>query len=92
MKHAREKSLAAMKQAAKELENIRQTIATEQIEHIYTIQEMKAEIKRKKADIDAIYNGTYSAHCTFKLDLSERQWARAKEMNARRQATKDEIG
>ena len=79
-------------QTAKELENTRQTMATEQIEHIDTIQEMKAEIKRNKADIDAIDNDAYSAHCTFKSDLSERKWARAKEMNARRQAMKDETG
>ena len=92
LKHAREKSLATTKQTAKELENLRQTMTTERIEHTNTIQQMKAEIKRSKTDIDAINNDTYSVHCTFKSDVSERQWARAKEMNARLQATKDEIG
>ncbi|KAL3801072.1 hypothetical protein HJC23_002365 [Cyclotella cryptica] len=92
LKHTREKSFAAMKQTAENLEHIRQTMTTEKIEHVEAVQSMKACIKRAKTEIDTINNGTYLLHSTFKSEISERQSARANELNTKRQATKDDIG
>eukprot|EP00804_Cyclotella_cryptica_P011988 CCRYP_004459-RB/>CCRYP_004459-RB protein AED:0.05 eAED:0.05 QI:1073/1/1/1/0.33/0/4/401/391 len=91
LKHTREKSFAAMKQTAENLEHIRQTMTTEKIEHVEAVQSMKACIKRAKTEIDTINNGTYLLHSTFKSEISERQSARANELNTKRQATKDDI-
>ena len=89
---ARQRALAAMKTTVKELEEIRNTTSTEQVEHRDAVEETKRDIKRAKADIDAISNGTYREQLQFNSELTGRCKARSSEMNNRRQAMVDEIG
>lgn len=89
---AREKSLEAMTTVVKELDATRKTMGIEQIEHKEAVEVTKSEIKRAKADIEAISNGKHPIQTNFEAELSTKRSSRSNDMEAKYQAIKEEIG
>ena len=89
---AREKSFKAMAEVVKELDVTRKTMNMEQIHHKEAVEAIKSDIKRVKADIDAISNRKHSIQTHFAAELSNKHSNRFNDMDAKLQFIKECIG
>ena len=89
---ARDESQQTMVKIVEELDETAKTMGIEQIKHRDVVQEMKRDIKRTKADIVALRDGTHPMQTAFKDDLSNTQSSRSSDINGKLKTLKDEIG
>ena len=92
LRSARDEALQVMQNTLQHVQEARQAISKEQVEHRDSVEEMKREIKQIKASIAQLATGTHSMQVTFETDMSDRRSARVTEIKTRRQAIHDEIG
>jgi metal-dependent hydrolase (beta-lactamase superfamily II) len=92
LKVAREKALEVMNKTSKELEETSLAMSSERTTHRDIVEELKREIKRTKADIQAITSCNHLMQTSFEKTVTERSSSRADEMKTKRRALEDEIG
>ena len=88
---AREQALSKLKTTVKALENVKDTLLTEQTDHRELVFNLKTEIKKTKADIDAMNDGTYTPAVEFTSRLNERRQAQLDEHDSKRTDIENEI-
>eukprot|EP00956_Cyclotella_meneghiniana_P012263 scaffold17433_cov52-Cyclotella_meneghiniana.AAC.1 len=88
---ARDESHQTMNNIIKELDETAKNMGSEQIKHRDVIQEMKRDIKRTKAGIVALRDGTHPMQTAFNEDLSNTQSSRSSDINGKLKTLKDEI-
>mmetsp|Transcript_15120 Transcript_15120/g.24587 ORF Transcript_15120/g.24587 Transcript_15120/m.24587 type:complete len:378 (-) Transcript_15120:1116-2249(-) len=87
----RAKALAKMRTTRQSLEEVRETLQREKLEHRDSIYDLKTEIKTTRADINAMENGTYAPAVEFMAKLSERRKSQTSELDNKRRMLDDEI-
>lgn len=88
---AREQVYTKMKETLQALDNVRETLQREKLEHRDLVYDLKMEIKKTRADIEAMENGTYEPHVEFMTKLSEKRAAQESEMDKERSSIEGEI-
>mmetsp|Transcript_35587 Transcript_35587/g.74966 ORF Transcript_35587/g.74966 Transcript_35587/m.74966 type:complete len:380 (-) Transcript_35587:1021-2160(-) len=88
---SRKQSLSNMRATLQSLEEIRETLLREKLDHRELIYNLRTEIKTTRAHIDAMVNGTYAPAVEFMSKLSDRRKAQTIELDDKRRATEDEI-
>lgn len=88
---ARNESHQTLKKIVEGLDETARIMGSEQMTHRDVVQEMKRDIKRTKADIAALRDGTHSMQTSFE-DMSNRQATRSSDMNGNLKTLKDDIG
>ena len=89
---SRKQSLSNTRATLQSLEEIRETLLREKLDHRELIYNLRTEIKSTRADINAMVNGTYAPAVEFMSKLSDRRETQTSELDDKRRATEDEIG
>ena len=89
---ARAKAHAKMKATRQSLEEVRETLHREKLEHRDLIYDLKTEIKTTRANINAMENGSYGPAVEFMAKLLERRESQTSELDNKRMMLDDEIG
>jgi len=89
---AREQSLTNLKTTHQSLEKVRHTLQQEKLEHRDLVYDLKTNIKRTRADLKAMENGTYAPDVEFISRLSDIRTAQTNELDSKRREIEDDIG
>ena len=88
---AREQAFTQMKETVQALDHIRDTLQREKLEHRDLVYDLKTEIKKTRADIEAMEKGTYAPDLEFMSKLSDKREAQTSELDKQQRAIEGEI-
>jgi hypothetical protein len=87
---ARDLALEKLKTTAQTLEEVRDTLQREKVEHQSLVSDLKADIKTTRAELNAIADGIYAPALEFASYLSEMVAAQTSDLEGKRRAILDE--
>ena len=88
---AREQALIKMKNTTQKTKNTTQSLQREKLQHRELVYDLKTEIKKTRADIEAMENGTFAPDVEFMSRLAKRRADQTSELERKRKAIEDEI-
>jgi hypothetical protein len=88
---ARDRALEKLTTTAQALEEVRDTLQWEKLDHQSLVSDLKADIKTTRAEWNAIADGTYAPALKFASYLSEMEAAQTSDLEGKRRVILDEM-